>query len=230
MEFLTIAIVLLITMLLLKTIYKINNNEIKKIGENNKKLDEITSKYPPNIDICKNILKKLNNEKVIIEEDKNYESSLFIAISNKIIIGDTKESFTRIQTICHECLHSVQDRRIQLFNFIYSNIYIIYLIINSIFVILGKIQNKMMFLGLYIFLGYVYFFIRSYLENDAMIKARFLAKEYLEEQNLSTKEEIQNIVKEYDKLNFLGIKAINFKLFSSTIIKTIILSLIMMIR
>ncbi len=230
MEFLTIAIVLLITMLLLKTVYKINNNEIKKIGDNNKELDNITSKYPSNIDICKNILKKLNNEKVKIEEDKNFESSLYIAISNKIIIGDTKGSFTRIQTICHECLHSVQDKGIQLFNFIYSNLYIIYLIIISIFVISGKIQNKMMFLGLYIFLGYVYFFIRSYLENDAMIKARFLAKEYLEEQNLSTKEEIQKIVNEYDKLNFLGIKAINFKLFSSTIIKTIILSLIMMVR
>ncbi len=230
MDFLTVAIVLLFTMLLLKAVYKINNNEIKKIGNNNKKLDEIVSKYPSNYDICRFILKKINNEKVKVEEDNNYDSSVYIAITDKIIIGNMRNSFTRIQTICHECLHSIQDRRVLILNFIFSNIYILYFVIVSILTLFGKIQNKMMFLELYIFLGYVYFFIRSYLENDAMIKARFLAKEYMEEQNLSTKEEIQEIVKEYDKLNLLGIKAINFKLFSSTIIKTIFLSLIMMLR
>ncbi len=40
-------------------------------------------------------------------------------------------------------------------------------------------------------LGIVYLIVRMYLENDAMIKARYLAKEYMEEKEISTKEEIE---------------------------------------
>ena len=39
----------------------------------------------------------------------------------------------------------------------------------------------MLFLAIFLVLGLVYYSIRTYLENDAMIKARFLAKEYMEE-------------------------------------------------
>ena len=63
-----------------------------------------------------------------------------------------------------------------------------------------------------------------------MIKARFLAKDYMEAVNISTKDEIQEIIQEYDKLNNLGIKTVNYSLFSKTIFKTIILCLIFLIR
>ena len=130
---------------------KINVKEIEKIALD-EKLNKIASKYPDNTQICKQILKKLQNENVKIEEDKNSSSTLYIAIQNKISIGNTHESFTRIQTMAHECLHSIQNRKMLIFNFIYSNIYIIYYIIILILIILKKLQNEMLFLNIFLIL------------------------------------------------------------------------------
>ena len=172
----------------------------------------------------------MNNEKVRIQEDKEANNCLYIAVLDKILIANMRDSFTRIQTIAHECLHSVQDRRILLFNFIFSCFYVTMFYISSILAILKLIQNKMIFICTYIILSYVYFFIRSYLENDAMIKARFLAKEYMEDERVSNKNEIEKIVSEYDKLNNIGIKTVNFSLFTNTVYRIIILALIFLIR
>ena len=92
------------------------------------------------------------------------------------------------------------------------------------------IQSKILFITIYIIFSYIYYFVRSYLENDAMIKARFLAKEYMEDVKISDKKEIEKIVSEYDKLNNLGIKTVNYSLFTNTIFRTIILALIFLIR
>ena len=226
MEYIVLIIFFVVALIILRAICKVNTKQIKEIGENNKDLDEIVSKYPENIEICKDILKKLKNESVKIEEDKEASNCLYIAITNKIIIANMKNNFTRIQTIAHECLHSVQDRTMLLFNFIYSNIYMIYFGIVAILGLFRVLPHKMLFLSIYIFLAFIYYFIRSYLENDAMIKARFLAKEYMEEKKISTNQEIKQIIDEYDKLNNIGIKAINYSLFSTQIIKIIILSII----
>ena len=230
MEHIIIIAILIIAVILVKIVFKTNIKEIKQIAENNKELDEIVKKYPSNIEICKSILKKLNNEKVRIQEDKEANNCLYIAVSDKILIANMRDSFTRIQTIAHECLHSVQDRRILLFNFIFSCFYVTMFYISSILAILKLIQNKMIFICTYIILSYVYFFIRSYLENDAMIKARFLAKEYMEDERVSNKNEIEKIVSEYDKLNNIGIKTVNFSLFTNTVYRIIILALIFLIR
>ena len=89
-----ILAILIITVILVKIIFKINEKEIKNIAENNKELDEIVKKYPSNIEICKSILKKLNNEKVKIQEDKEANNCLYIAVSDKILIANMRESFT----------------------------------------------------------------------------------------------------------------------------------------
>ena len=186
-------------------------------------MDEKIKKYPNNIEICKSFLKKLNNEKVKVEENSDNEASLYIAVTNKILIANISNTYTRIQTIAHECLHSIQDRRIQIFNFIFSNIYIIYFIITAILAIFNKIQNSMLYLSIMLILSYTYYFIRSYLEDDAMIKAKYLAKEYLEETKISSPEEINSIIQSYEKINNIGIKTVNFQIMLQTLIKTIIL-------
>lgn len=229
MEYIVIIIFLMIVIVILRKLFGFNKKEIEQIAKN-EKLDNIVSKFPDNIEICKDYLKMLKNDKVKIAEDKNATNSLYIAISNKILIADLKESYTRIQTIAHECLHSIQDRKLLLFNFFYSNIYIIYFLMIVILGILKFLPNKMIFLIILIIGGFIYYFIRSYLENDAMIKARFLAKEYIEQKKLISKEEIDEIVKGFDELNNIGIKAINYKLFLNTIIKVIIFCLICIIR
>ena len=230
MELLIIIAILIITIILTRIVYKINIKQIKQIGENSKKLDEIVKRYPSNIEICRSILKELNNEKVRIQEDKEANNCLYIAVLDKILIANMRDSFTRIQTIAHECLHSVQDKRILLFNFIYSCFYLVFFYALVLLGLFKLLPSKMLLISIYVILSYIYFFVRSYLENDAMIKARFLANDYMEAVNISTKDEIQEIIQEYDKLNNLGIKTVNYSLFSKTIFKTIILCLIFLIR
>lgn len=230
MGFLSLIIILIITIILIKVIYKINIKEIKQIAENNKELDEIAKKYPSNVEICKLILKKLNNEKVKIQEDKEANNCLYIAVSDKILIANMRESFTRLQTIAHECLHSVQDRRILLFNYIFSIFYLACFYILILLGIFKFLPSKMLVLSVYVIFSFIYYFVRSYLEDDAMIKARFLAKEYMEEAKISSQEEINKVINEYDKLNNLGIKATNYSLFLSTIVRMIILCIIFLIR
>ena len=230
MELVVIIMFLIIILLVIAKIYDVNMRKLKQLAEYEEtKFNKLVDKYPSNIEICKLILKKLKNENVKIEENKDVKASLYIAVTNKIVIADVKNSYTRIQTIAHECLHSIQNRKIQLFNFIFSNIYLLYFLIVLILALLNKLPNAILFLGLMVLLSYIYYFIRSYLENDAMIKAKFLAKEIMEDLKISSEDEIQDIVKSYDKINDIGIKMVNFELFLGTIIKTIILAIAFLI-
>ena len=219
-------LILAIILLVLSQIYGINLRKFKQFAENEEeKFNKEGNKYPSNIELCKIFLKKLNNYNVKIEEDKNAKTSMYIALTNKIIIADVKSSFTRIQTIAHECLHSVQDRKIQVFNFIYSNIYLLYFFITTILAIFNKLNTPMLYLAIMIALSYIYYFVRSYLENDAMIKATFLATEYLKEAKISEDTEIKKIASSYTKITDTGVKIVNFQLMLETLIKTIILAI-----
>lgn len=229
MEFIIIGIISLILLLVLKIIFGYNQKELEKIAKNDE-LDEISKKYPENVEICKSYLKKLNNEKVEIEENEGAENSLYIVATNKIMIANIKKSYTRIQTIAHECLHSIQEKKLLWFNFIFSNIYILYFLVICILAIFRLLPYEMMFLIGYLILSLVFLVVRSYLENDAMIKARYLAKEYMEEQKISSKQEIQKMVDEFDKINNIGIKSVNYYFFMEVMTKLFVFSTICLIR
>ena len=228
MESLIIIILILVAIIALFFVLGTSTKKIKKIAENDY-LNNLTNKYPENIDICKSILKMVKNEKVNIEEDKDSQTSLYIAITDKIIIANLKNNFTRIQTIAHECIHSIQDRKVLMFNFIYSNIYLIYFILISAVTLFNKIQNTGLQISILTLMGFVFYTVRAYLENDAMTKARFLAKEYMQNNKFINNEQIDDIINEYDKLNFYGIKLTDFSLFMSAISKVLIYAIIAMI-
>lgn len=235
MEYVFILIGCLITIGILYIVFDIN---IKKIKQYTKKsdLDEIANKFPENKKICETILKKLKNEKVKIKEneDKDNKTSLYVAISDTIFIANIKESFTRIQTIAHECIHSVQSRRLLLFNFIYSNIYIIYFTIIIILTIFGVIKNTYIQIIILTLMSFIYYIIRSYLETEAMIKARYLAedymKEYIKEERVCLEEDIEKICDKYDEINPIGIPTYNFMLAINCIVKVIIYTFIVIIK
>lgn len=229
MEFIIIIIVTLILALILKVLFEYNMKKIKHIADD-EYLDEVANKFPRNIEICKKYLKMLKNESVEIEESDTNQASLYIAITNKIIIANISKTYTRIQTIAHECLHSVQDRKILMFNFIYSNIYLIYFAVICILALFKILPYNLMFLSIFIILSLVYFMTRMYLENDAMIKARFLAKEYVENEKYTTQEENDKLIEGFDKINRLGMKVVHYNLFLQIAIKIIIFSLICIIR
>ena len=228
MEYIVIMIFIALMVIIMAIICKFNMKDVKELAEN-KELDDIANKMPSNLEICKTILKKLNNENVTIEEDKNSQTCLYIAMTNKIIIGNLRKSYTRIQTVVHECLHSIQDKRLLKSNFVISNIYLIYFAIICILAILKLLPYKMLFLVILILLGYMHYFIRSYLENDAMTKARSLAKEYMEESNILEEQEIEKLVNQYDKLNTLGVKFTDFDLMFKTMVKFFIFTLICLV-
>ena len=225
---LIIIIVAIIATLVVQFLMKYNLKELKQIA-NDSELNKIAENYPDNMQICKTLLKELDNENVKIEESQDSDSILYIAISNKIVIGNTHGSFSRIQTMAHECLHSIQDKKMLIFNFIYSNIYFIYFAIISILVILKKLPNEMLFSNILLILSFIYYVLRSFLENDAMIKAEFLAKEYINSQKISSKEEIYKINKGFEKINKNGIKGVNCSLFTNIMIKVIIFNALALI-
>ena len=143
MELIVIIIVSIILAVILKLVFNINVKKIEKIGMD-ENLNELSEKYPSNVEICKDILKKLKNEDVKIEEDKEATTTLYIAATNKIFIADTKNSYTRIQTMAHECLHSIQDKKILMFNFIFSNIYMIYFATILLLTLFKVLKNSLL--------------------------------------------------------------------------------------
>ena len=149
MEFIIITIITLILTIILKFIFDYNMKILRKIGKDDE-LDEIAKKYPSNIEMCKDYLKILKNEKVKIEENKESEASLYIAITDKISIANISNTYTRIQTIAHECLHSIQERKILLFNFVFSNIFIIYYFVICVLALFQLLPNKLMFLSIFL--------------------------------------------------------------------------------
>lgn len=235
MEYIIIIVVSVITAILLKIGLNIHIIDIKKLKEigYDKSLNNVANKFPENKQICENILKKLNNNNVKIEEIKDSKTSLYIAITNKIIIANMKDAFARIQTIAHECLHSIQNRNILLFNFIFSNIFILYFIA-SIFLIFFNVGNNLIYILIYIFLGLIYCVIRCYLENEAMSKAYYVTKEYMQEykkENDSISEEdINLLLRNYEKINKIGIPITNFALVIGVLVKTIILCVLALIK
>ena len=220
MEYVVLLIIAIIIFIILGIMFDVNIKKIKQIGED-KELDILTQKYPENIEICKWYLRKLKNENVKIEEDEKSNATLYLVTSNKIFIANLKNSYTRIQTIAHECLHSIQNNKLLWFIFIFAIIFLL-----GIFKVL---PYKMLFMAIFLILSLVYYAVRTYLENDAMIKARFLAKEYMEDVKISTKEEIDKIIARYDELNDIGIKFTNFQFLSKILLKVFILVLIFII-
>lgn len=200
---------------------------IKKIGESTE-LNEITNKLPENEQICKEILTKLHNENVKVKVgNENSQASLYIVATNSILIANIKNTFTRVQTIAHECIHSVQDKRLLWFNFVFSNIYLLYFGIITVLALLNKLSEVNVFAIILLMMSITLYFVRSYLETDAMLRARFLAKEYMEQnKDLICEEDIRTVVENYDRLNKIGVKFYNLKLMFDYLSKVIIFCLV----
>lgn len=234
MEYIVIIITSIIAIIALKIGFNIHIKDIKKIIEigYDKELNKIADKFPENKEICEKILEKLDNRNVTIEETQDSKTSLYIALTNKIIIANIKDTFTRIQTIAHECLHSVQNRKILLFNFVFSNLFMLYFIV-AIFLILFNIGNAMVYIQIFTILAIIYCAVRMYLENEAMSKAMYVAKEYMQdfkvETNRVTDKEINTLVKQFDILNKMGIPLTNFYFVAINLGKIILLAILALV-
>ena len=218
--------IILVTIVALKIIFKIDFKEAKKLDEN-KKLEKLTDKFPENIQIANEMLEMLDNKTVKVEEVKNTNTSLYVAITNKIQIADMKNNYARIQTIAHECLHSVQDKRLLIFNFIFSNMIIIYWIVILILAITKGLQNIEMQMFLLLLLSTIKIIVRGYLETDAMTKSTCLAEKYIKQKNLINSKETEKLLIEYKKINNIGIPYTIVHIFTSSLLWILFLQIVL---
>lgn len=233
MEYIVVILTNVFLIFILKFAFQVKIKNLKKIKEigYDKSLNKITDKLPDNKAVCQEILQQLGNNSVLIEEsdDKNNKLTYYSVMTNHIIIANIKDTFTRIQTIAHECIHSIQNRKTLLFNFIFSNIYLLYFLIICILTIFKVIKYPMFQIIILILLSTIYYAVRSYLETDAMTKAPYVAKQYMEENKRLSKEEIEIVMKNYEALNEMGIPMTNFQLMLSVIVKVMIYCVIAII-
>lgn len=199
--------IIIIALLILAVMLNVNFRKLKKISNNS--LDYITKKLPDNKEICKQILNILGNNNVTIEEQKEYKNSLYIVITNKIILGKMKIDSLKVQTISHECIHSIQNRKILLSNFIFSNIVNIYFIVSLILTIFGLFEDTNLQLYILTIFCILTSCIRNYLETNAMSRAPYISEKYLKTTDLEEKEQ-ELLLNQYNEINYIGIPLVNY--------------------
>lgn len=224
MEIIVIALIL-VSIMLLKFIFKIDLKKVEPLKEN-KQLEEFTNKFPKNIDIAKEMLDILGNNKVKVKEVENTNTNLYIATTDTISIANMKNNYARIQVIAHECMHSIQDRRLLLFNFIFSNINIIYFIVAVILTITKVINNYMLQIFVLMLFAIIKLAVRGYLETDAIIKSKYLAEKYMQNKKIITNQEIETIIEKYDEINKISVPLTIVQLLTNSFICIFIYALI----
>lgn len=221
----TTILVLIVGTALLTICLNIKPKDIKKLKQisEDKELNQIVEEFPEDKQICEEILKQLENENVTIEEDNNSKTSLYLVMQNKILIGKIN-SFARIQTIAHECAHSVQNKVVLKSNYVISNINNLFFIILIILRLLKILNSEASFILItaFIVMQVINYIIRGYLETEAMVKAEYVAKEYIEKSKITNETENKKITNGYREINKIGVKLYNYTLILKSVVKIII--------
>ena len=234
--YLIIIIIFLFFLLILKIGLNIKIKDVKRLKQlsQDKDLNKITNVFPKNKEICEEILEKLNNKNVEIEElgeNSKSQTSLYLVIQNKIIIANIKDNFARIQTIIHECIHSIQNKKILKFNFIFSNISNLYFLVICILALFNLFSEQVWYCLLIslILIQFISFIVRSYLETDAMTRAEYIAKDYIKEKNLLKNDDEEKVLNTYKEINNIGIKLYNYILISKKVLSVIVFLVLVII-
>lgn len=226
----SVIIVCTVTLILLKIFLNINFKEIKKLEvRSSEELEELSKKFPTDEKICKDILNKLDNKDVKIKIEPEYNSCLYTVFNNTITIGKFQQNYIKLQTLAHECIHACQSKRMLWSNFIFSNIYLIYFVVILILAFFNKLPYTNIHTIVLIFLSIIQYIIRFSLENEAMIKAKFIAKEYIEENEMLNTDEENKLLEEYDEINNIGIPFMNYYLISMNIVKIMLFSFVALV-
>lgn len=128
-------------------------------------------------EICKKALNYLNNSSTKIVVDDNIKSSYYFWLSDKIYISKKQTHGSeeqRIIVLCHECIHSIQNKTIQCINFVLSNVEIFMFVLLVIFRLTTSV-NLNTYINIYIVVAILAIIIRYYLEIGAIIGSIKLA-------------------------------------------------------
>jgi len=214
--FLILILILIAIIIISKFVFKVNIKKSKALALNNEALDKLTRNLPNNKEVCQSILKDLNNTTTKIEEsqDEKSSTSLYMVAPDKILIADLKQSFVRFQTIAHECIHSIQNKKLQILHYILANIYILgYFAI----IICNLVMNNKLEIVFAIFMtlvGIPFLVLKFILEKDAIVRSKGVAINYLKKTNKLQAEDINKIEAVYTEINEQGI---NFNKFNGVL-------------
>lgn len=155
-------------------------------GVYNETLSPMVKKIGDNKEIAKEILKYLSNSSTEVEKnmDKNIKSSFYNCNTDKIVIKDTEdlEDCSRVVHISHECVHSIQNKKLLKCHFIISNIQILYFLSIFIYFFYNKnIELRFNLLIIQLFIFIATFFMKIVLESDATYRAVGVASGYLKD-------------------------------------------------
>jgi len=164
---------------------------VKEIGDNEK--------------IAINILKYVGNDTTKVEknQDGKIKASFYNGNTDKITIKDTDdlEDCSRVVHIAHECIHSIQEKRLVKIHFLLSNIQILYFLGIFIYFFYNRdIDLRLSLLLVQVGIFIATFFIKIVLESDATYRGPELAFRYLE--NIAGKEKIEEFRVKVEKKLF----------------------------
>lgn len=150
-------------------------------GKNEKyDIEQIISKLPDNSTITKQVLEKINNKTTKMICDEDIKGNYYVFLNDTIYLSSKNTNkYNRLTVICHECIHSIQNKIMQWINFILSNLEIIIFIIFSILKLLNIFENILT----YTYIGFVIVSIipRFILEIHASLKSIRYTMEYVSE-------------------------------------------------
>jgi len=155
-------------------------------------------------EICKDILKLINNETVNVEIDEESKSSLYVFLTNTMYISNkTKKSKSideqnksKVLVIAHECAHSLQSKVLQLMNFLLANLEIILFVAVVITRIFFSKFNLLV--NSYLAISVLSIVMRWWLEMDATINSVKITTKYMLKNNVD-KVKVKELFKFYKK-------------------------------
>lgn len=230
-----ILIVLFIFLVITRIIYnKYKPKQLLEMSQDTQ-CDDIIDKLPDNLSICNEILENMNKKDVIVELNQNQDStnSFYNVFNNKIILCNSEKAnkvFTRLMFISHECVHSNQDKKFLLFNFILANINIIYLIVSLILIftnVIGKTQY-MLVLAIYLIINIFIYFARNMIETDATYMSLILSSKYLDK--YLEKNEKEKIMNKYENIIHNGTSTFMYNIFITNFVMVVLYILGVLIK
>lgn len=165
-------------------------------------MDDILQKKQE--EICKDVLKIVNNEKVNVEVDENSKNNLYVFLNNTMYISNktnSKKNFeeqnrSKVLVIAHECAHSIQPKILQIINFVLANLemilFAIVLTCRIFFEKYGILVNS------YVAISLLSIAIRWYLEMNATINSVKITSKYMLQNNVD-KTSVKGLIRYYKK-------------------------------
>jgi len=155
-------------------------------------------------EICEDILKIVDNERVNVEVDENSANSLYVFLNNTMYISnriDSKKSIeeqnkSKVLVIAHECAHSIQPKLLQIINFVLSNLEII--LFAAILICRVFFEKYTMIVYSYMCISLFSILVRWYLEMNATINSVKITSKYMLKNNID-KDNIKELIKYYKK-------------------------------